>query len=61
MIAEAWCFFPSGEPEAEQWVGTRLLGILAGRLEATIVEIEERARAAKPSEDQMRPIRECFQ
>lgn len=55
----AWCFYRSGEPEAEQWVGTQLLGILSGRLKATIAEIDERATAAELTEDQKRAINEC--
>jgi hypothetical protein len=55
----AWCFYSSGEPEAERWVGIQLLGILSGRLEETLAEIHQRARTAKHTDEQVHGITQC--
>jgi hypothetical protein len=55
----AWCFYSSGEPEAERWVGIQLLGILSGRLEETLAEIHQRARTAKLTDEQVHGITQC--
>ncbi|MBV9024250.1 MAG: hypothetical protein JO362_10765 [Streptomycetaceae bacterium] len=55
----AWCFYSSGEPEAERWVGIQLLGILSGRLEETLAEIHQRARTAKLTDEQVHGLTQC--